>query len=220
MKKNLLFILFMIGVLMSYSKSDLNDHGTIKKESVRNTPSIFIAAIENLQVQKNKLLTYGLQVDSAQCRINFRNKNQAIVAFIDSNRLTITYPGFGGDIETISDNTVTIMGRYNDTVNGYGTKIFLQTPYKLFETGINLNGMNLFNPIDWTWQDNKDWVIQSAERGDIIRFISDPTDMRNIYRNGVDGERTAMGLEVAVLDSLGFVWQSSHYRFIKANPME
>ena len=169
----------------------------------------------NVQIQYQKLLHEGLTADTVNNRINLYNDDDSLVAFINASKLTFIYHGFGGDIEAEENNTVAIFGRFNDTIHGFGTRVFVQGPNKLYGTGENLSGLNLLNMEDWTWEANKSWVIETANRGDIIRFISDPADLRNIYRNGVDGEKTVTGLEVAVLDSLGFEWNAALHQFVK-----
>ncbi|MCW2263156.1 MULTISPECIES: hypothetical protein [Sphingobacterium] len=222
MKKNLLFVTLLIGVLFGCSKTELAESGNLKTEHIvaKTAKQSFsklnsLGLSPNVQSQYQNLLSEGLSSDTVNGRINMYNDLDSLVAFIINSKLTFVYHGFGGNIEAPDNNTVAIFGRFNDMIHGYGTKVFVQGPNKLYGTGLNLSGLNILNLSDWTWEANKNWVIQTANRGDIIRFISDPSDLRNIYRNGVNGEKTTTGMEVAVLDSLGFEWNPSLHQFIK-----
>jgi len=222
MKKNLFFVALVLSTLFGCSKQPIMDSDQTSAEQRSAKAAIAhsgqlsaLTLSPNLRLQFDKLIAEGLTADTVNGRINMFNDLDSLVAFIDSNKLTFIYHGFGGNIETTENNTVAIFGRFNDTIHGFGTKTFVQAPNKLYGTGINLSGLNLLNLSDWTWEANKNWVIETANRGDIIRFISAPADLRNIYRNGINGEKTTTGLEVAVLDSLGFDWNPTLHQFIK-----
>lgn len=222
MKKNLLFVTLLIGVLFGCSKSELAETSNLNAEkSLAKTAKLNLNQVNslglspNVQSQYQSLLSEGLTSDTINGRINMYNDLDSLVAFIANSKLTFIYHGFGGNIDAPENNTVAIFGRFNDLIHGYGTKVFVQGPNKLYGTGVNLSGLNILNLSDWTWEANKNWVIETANRGDVIRFISDPADLRNIYRNGVNGEKTTTGMEVAVLDSLGFEWNPSLHQFVK-----
>jgi hypothetical protein len=119
------------------------------------------------------------------------------------------------DITMVEGKTTTVFGRFNDPIHSGGTKEFIQNPNKVYETGANPHGLNILNIDDWTWAKNEAWVIESANRGDIIRFVSDPTNPANIFKNGVSGERTVTGLEILTLENLGYVWQPNTFQYIK-----
>jgi hypothetical protein len=85
---------------------------------------------------------------------------------------------------------------------------------KLYKTGNNPGGLNLFSVPNWTWSQSRSWLIESANRGDLIRLISDPTEPRTIWKNGIppgqpghNGIKTVTGREIEVLENeLGYVW--------------
>jgi hypothetical protein len=53
---------------------------------------------------------------------------------------------------------------------------------------------------------NKPWLDDAIGRGDNIRMVSDPFDPSNLFKNGIDGERTMFGREVQHLEK-------NHYTF-------
>lgn len=102
------------------------------------------------------------------------------------------------------NRTTTVFGRFVDLVNGGGIEATMKK-FK-FKTGENQGGFNILNISNWTLVRNKAWIWDAAARGDKIRFISDPKNPKNIYRNGISGELTVTGEEVKLLESLGYRW--------------
>jgi hypothetical protein len=168
-----------------------------------------------LKTSYNKLITAGLNAVEQGNVIKLFNAENKLVAEIANNKLVFKYSGYGGDIVMVENKSTAVFGRFNDPIHGGGTKEFIQNSIKVYETGANPNGINILNINDWTWAKNEAWVIESANRGDIIRFISDPKNPANIFKNGVSGEMTVTGLEVQTLENLGYVWDASKFQFIK-----
>jgi hypothetical protein len=168
-----------------------------------------------LKTSYNKLITAGLNAIEQGNVIKLFNAENKLVAEIVNSKLVFKYSGYGGDIAMIEGKSTAVFGRFNDPIHGGGTKEFIQNSSKVYETGANPNGINILNINDWTWAKNEAWVIESANRGDIIRFISDPKNPTNIFKNGISGEMTVTGLEVQALESLGYVWNPSKFQFIK-----
>jgi hypothetical protein len=161
------------------------------------------------------LIARGLNAIEEGSVIKLFNAENKLVAEIANNKLVFKYGGYSGDIGMIEGKSTAVFGRFNDPINGGGTKEFIQNSSKVYETGANPNGINILNIDDWTWAKNEAWVIQSANRGDIIRFISDPRNPTNIFKNGVNGERTVTGLEIQTLESLGYIWDASKFQYLK-----
>lgn len=168
-----------------------------------------------LKTSYNKLVEAGLNAVEKENVIKLFNSENKIVAEITGNKLIFKYSGFGGDIVMVEGKTTAVFGRFNDPIDGGGTSVFIQNPNKVYVVGENPNGLNILNLPDWTWEKNKAWVIESANRGDIIRFTSDPINPATIYKNGISGAKTVTGLEVETLESLGFVWDANKFQFVK-----
>jgi hypothetical protein len=130
------------------------------------------------------------------------------VAEINQTFLKIIFRGFGGDIICPIDRTVTVIGLYQPNVPFMGTWYFTND-FKLYKTvwgnQRNHGGLNLLNLPDnqWTWDKNRDWLQDAVDRGDIIRIISDPSNPRTIWKNGIspgqegyNGVKTNTGREI------------------------
>lgn len=187
----------------------------IKKYIVEAGSDLYRSLSNFLKVSYDDLVAKGLNaVEDAEI-VNFLDGSGKQLAEISGGKLKFKYYGFGGDIVMTESKSTAVFGRFNDPIHGGGTKEFIQNPTKMFETGANPNGINILNIEDWTWAKNKAWVIESANRGDVIRFISDPTNPTNIFKNGISGERTVTGLEIQTLENLGYVWDASKFQYLK-----
>ena len=130
-------------------------------------------------------------------------------------RKIVPFSGYGGDLEFDENVTTTVLGR---SVEGgtkedmianvdqpLGTNYFRYQPE--FMVGKNKGGGNVLDVADrtWTWPLNNAWLQASLDRGDRIRFISDPADPTTVYREG-DPEKglTVTGQELGVLVNRGF----------------
>lgn len=197
------------------------------KQNIADQVGIVINNLENvvtglansltgaLKASYDKLILEGLNAVEQGNIIKLFNAENKLVAEIANNKLVFKYSKYGGDIAMVEGKTTTVFGRFDDQIHGGGTKVFIQNSSKLYETGANPNGLNILNIDDWTWAKNEAWLIESANRGDIMRFISDPTNPTNIFKNGIGGEKTVTGLEIQTLESLGFVWNPSKFEFIR-----
>jgi len=132
-----------------------------------------------------------------------------------SDQQSVSYGGFGGNVRKSAGKTTTLLGRFKDTENGYGTGEFILNRPGEFKTGENPGGLNVLNIKNWTWTRTRAWIWDAMIRGDNIRFISDPTSKKNIFRNGTGGEKTVTGQEIELLQNLGYTWDASTYSFIK-----
>lgn len=160
-----------------------------------------------------------------------------LVAEIKNGILTYYYNGFGGNITAVEGKSTVVLGHELDYNSIPGRITGLSSLDIKFRTDDpmedNLMGLKrlYFNPADWTMQRNLNWVEAAALRGDIIRFVSDPTndkiryetdpDNRDEFLLDVNGQRilTITGEEIQLLEQMGLEWypEYSEYRFPEAN---
>ena len=110
----------------------------------------------------------------------------------------VEYPGFGGDIATNPNKTTTVIGKFNDEVNGAGTKEILNMPDGSFTRGgENKGGINILDipsekyqallddygevrGKEMFWEEyNQPFLEDAFARGDDIRVLSDPEVPQN-----------------------------------------
>ena len=140
--------------------------------------------------------------------------NGTEVGKIVNNKLHVNYSGYGGKIVCKPNKTTTVLGRFNDKVNGGGTSVVKNS--KLFKYGENHGSINLLNDPNWTWEINKQWLTNAANRKDVIRVLSDPNNVNNIWFDGiVNGKRTTFGKEVKLLEDLGYHFDQTEFKFVK-----
>lgn len=109
------------------------------------------------------------------------------VARISRNVLEFNYTGFGGKITTNPNKTTTVIGKLTDNVNGGGTSEIIESG--LSKSGKNDGGLNALNADpsgnlskDELWrQINEPWLREATLRGDVIRVVSDPQKIENVF---------------------------------------
>lgn len=84
---------------------------------------------------------------------------------------------------------------------------YLLKDLKLFKTGENPGGLNILNiPVGFSWEQNRIWLTEAVQRGDVIRIISDPTDNFTKWKNGIDtgnwDDLTYTGKEIFELENV------------------
>lgn len=135
----------------------------------------------------------GLELISSTTKVTSKKAGVEARQF-SGDLLKVKYIGIGGDIVMHPTKTTSVIGKYQPTDGGPGTK-------NLIESGITKSGENaggvyvLNNPTNtqgWPYQQNwnqiyKLWLDAAASRRDIIRVVSDPSLASNIYKNGVSG---------------------------------
>jgi len=142
-------------------------------------------------------------------------KNNIEVAEINDNLqyFKIKFSGYGGDIFCPLDRTVTVLGLYHRYEPQLGIW-YLTEELKLYKIGENDGGINLFAVAQWNKEDNLKWLGESANRGDLIRLISDPKNPRTLNRP--NGSQTITSIEIDYLEKvLGFTWEPSQFAFIR-----
>lgn len=155
----------------------------------------------------------GLEMISEGNKITIENNGSEVGEIID-NLLKVKYSNYGGDVVCHSSKTTTILGKFNDVVTGGGISVVKDS--KLFKYGENPAGINLLNNPNWTWEINRQWIIDAINRGDIIRVVSNPNHIDNIWIDGiVNGIKTPYGREIELLEASGYRFDSSKYEFVK-----
>ena len=132
-------------------------------------------------------------------------------------RALVPYEGFGGNMIIDPNETTTVLGRGGDTSahpEGFGGAMNepIGTNYVRYQpnfmVGKNKGGGNVLDVADrdWTWPLNNAWLQASIDRGDKMRFISDPTLPTTLFRRGgsIDDGLTVTGQELGVLMNRGF----------------
>jgi hypothetical protein len=138
--------------------------------------------------------------------------NGSEVGKIVDNKLHVNYSGYGGEVICDPNKTTTVLGRFND--GNAGTSVIKDS--KLYKYGEDTGGVNMLDEPNWTWDKNEEWLTAAANRNDVIRVVTDPTNNANIWVNGtVGGTRTTFGREVELLENLGYTYNSSTFQFIK-----
>jgi hypothetical protein len=115
------------------------------------------------------------------------------------NKFKVKFGGFGGDLVVDADKTTTVLGRFKGK-NG------IETLKK--DGAFDVDGLNFLNVEKWDWAKNQKFLDDAIARGDNIRFVSDPTDVNNLYKRGKDGKLTdkltTFGREVEYLKGKGY----------------
>ncbi len=141
----------------------------------------------------------------ADDEITLLGKEGQTIGKIAENTLTIEYSKFGGDIVCPQEKTTTIIGRFIDFVDGDGIEVIKDN--KLYRYGKNPGGLNILDEKKWSWPINENWLREAVSRSDVIRLVSDPTNLQNLYifKNGSQtAELTTFGKEIRLLESLGY----------------
>lgn len=112
--------------------------------------------------------------------------------------------------KALSGKTTTILGRLDDTAE-------VAKNLDNVKSGMNEGGFNVLNQPDefWSIETNMKWLNRATERGDVIKAASDPSDLKNIFKNGVDGKKTVFGQEVDYLKLKGYSYNSETNTFIR-----
>lgn len=142
----------------------------------------------------------------ANDEVTILTKEGKEIGKIAGNTLTIRYSKFGGDIVCQPEKTTTVIGRFFDLADGDGIKVIKEN--KLYKYGENPGGINILDDANWSWKINENWLREAVGRDDVIRVISDPHILENLYtfKNGIQTSNlTTFGNELKLLESLGFV---------------
>ena len=117
--------------------------------------------------------------------VRILNKSKQVGKVVDG-KLNVGYSGFGGDIVCDPNKTTTLLGKWKDP-DGGGTKDILDS--KLFKVGENKGGANVLS-FDGSgmseaqqWAVNYKWLNEAAQRGDVIRVVSNPMNLDNLFKS-------------------------------------
>ncbi len=111
------------------------------------------------------------------------------VGEIVNDVLHVKYTGLGGDVVAQSSKTTSVIGKY-DPPGGPGTKNLIESG--ITKSGDNPAGVNVLNDLTNTqgwppqqiWDDiNQPWLDDAIARGDVIRAVSDPLNINNVFFN-------------------------------------
>jgi hypothetical protein len=130
-------------------------------------------------------------------------------------RAIVPYDDFGQTLILNPKKTTTVLGRAVDAAkhpDGYkgAMNAPIGTNYFRFQqnarVGENQGGTNVLDIADWSWAKNNAWLQAAVDRGDIIRFVSDPILPTTLFKEGTDIDKglTITGDEVGVLLNKGF----------------
>ncbi|MFN8394215.1 MAG: hypothetical protein U0176_06010 [Bacteroidia bacterium] len=130
-------------------------------------------------------------------------------------RAIIPYDDYGKTVILNPRKTTTVLGRAVDAAkhpDGFrgAMNMHIGTNYFRFQqdvkVGENQGGANVLDIADWTWAKNNAWLQAAVDRGDIIRFVSDPWLASTAYKNpeAKDKSTTVTGDELGVLLHKGF----------------
>ncbi|GAB4160281.1 MAG: hypothetical protein Tsb0033_15980 [Winogradskyella sp.] len=116
-------------------------------------------------------------------RLNFNTKDIKKLTGFDISKKWIEgiTPSFGGKIKARSGKTTTLLGSFAlDMKKIIGDSGVI--------TGKNKGGFNVLNIDNWTIDKNMKWLQDSIDRGDIIRFVSDPSEARagSVFAQEID----------------------------------
>ena len=128
-----------------------------------------------------------------------------------AGRTVVPFDGYGGDLVFDDEVTTTVLGRSVEggtkeemaaNVNKpLGTNYFRYQPE--FMVGKNKGGGNVLDVADreWSWPLNNAWLQAAVDRGDRIRFVSDPASPRTLFKGGgnIKDGLTVTGMELGVL---------------------
>ncbi len=187
--------------IMEYYKNandgtGLRLQGTINKANSLDLTETLITAQETIIAV---IEGYGL----------VKGLSKFVVKEIAKNTIKVV-PKLGELPIAIQGKTTTVLGRLKDTRP-------LADKLKNVKSGANKGGFNILNQPDnyWSLKSNMQWLQRAIDRGDIIRAASDPTDLKNIFKNGKDGARTVYGEEVKYLTSKGYSYDKTTSSFVK-----
>lgn len=145
----------------------------------------------------------------------------------------VIYKGFGGDIQLDLNRTTTVIGKFEDPINGYGTKEILNMPEGSFTRGgENKGGINILDipsaeyegllkdygtdigkEIFWE-KYNQPFLEESFKRGDNVRVLSDPNAPENrtgFYERELNEIQKSEGLA----EKYGYIYDPKTNSYIK-----
>ncbi len=149
-----------------------------------------------IKASYDRLVNSGLTViDDAGAFKFYKGLGGDLVAEISGEQLSFKYPGFGGDMMMVPDRTTTVLGKYADVKDGYGTSVVLNMPEGCFEReSANLNGINIL---------------------DIPSAIYDALLAKNIQKYLDQGKTLEEATALSIIDGKEEFWMLYNYPFLE-----
>lgn len=128
----------------------------------------------------SKWIDDGLELTSSATKVTIK-KAGVEVGEISGDLLKVKYSGLGGDVVCHSTKTTTVVGRWpSGTENIWNSGLAKQ--------GNNPSGVNVLGNVDlspppnlvWANQ-NKPWLDEAIQRNDVIRAVSEPINIDNVF---------------------------------------
>jgi len=148
-----------------------------------------------LKASYDKLVNSGLNAVEVGDVVQFFNSEPKLVAEISGDQLIFKYAGYGGDMMMVQDRTTTVLGKYSDGKDGYGTKEVLNMPEGCFSRGAsNPNGINIL---------------------DIPSAIYDALLTKNIQKYLDEGKTLEEATALSAIDGKEEFWVLYNYPFLE-----
>lgn len=148
-----------------------------------------------LKAAYDKLVNAGLIAFEDAGVVKFTNGVGKLVAEIAGNQLIFKYLGYGGDLMMVGDRTMTVLGKYSDLLDGYGTKEVLSMPEGCFSRGgSNPNGINIL---------------------DVPSAIYDALLTKNIQKYLDEGKTLEEAKALSIIDGKEEFWALYNYPFLE-----
>lgn len=186
-------------------------------------------------------IKHGLKVVTNNNVVKFINKAGEEIASVVDGVMTFNFDGFGGKVITQPNKTTTIIGKWKN-----GTDKFIDSG--LSKSGKNTGGLNVLSEVpdpNWDAQQiwdnlNEPWLRDAAKRSDVIRTVSDPLNMANVFKDvsnipsSIFNNPTSLanymknlsdpklleklsfyGREIKWLSENGFIFNTQNFKFIR-----
>ncbi|HCE42055.1 MAG TPA: hypothetical protein DET40_00720 [Lentisphaeria bacterium] len=148
-----------------------------------------------LKASYDKLINAGLTAVEDAGVFKFYDAAAKLIAEISGNQLIFKYGGFGGNMMMVEDRTTTVLGKYSDLLDGYGTKEVLSMPEGCFaRESANPNGINIL---------------------DIPAAIYDALLVKNIQKYLDEGKTLDEAKALAIIDGKNEFWALYNYPFLE-----
>lgn len=148
-----------------------------------------------LKASYDRLVNAGLNAVEDGDAVKFYGSNGKLIAEIAGNQLIFKYAGFGGDMVMFDDRTTTVLGKYSDMLDGYGTKEVLSMPEGCFaRESANPDGINIL---------------------DIPASIYDALLTKNIQKYLDEGKTLEEAKALSIIDGKNEFWELYNYPFLE-----
>jgi hypothetical protein len=148
-----------------------------------------------MRITYEQLVNSGLLAAEEAGLIRFYSQQNKLIAEMSTTQLVFKYSGFGGDIVMDLERTTTVLGKWDDMVDGYGTKEILILPEGIYvRGGANHNGINILDLPNETYMSMLEMNIQK-------------------YLN--EGKSISGAKSLSKEDGMEMFWNQYNYRFLE-----